>query len=72
MGCLIKHWKSFIIYQKQILSVILDSLIGDSPKLLYQMVQLFGSHVTGLYLQYQVLVCMYWMVRLLNGVKYDS
>lgn len=48
-----------MIYQKQILPVILDSSIGDSLKLLYQMVQLFGSHVTGLSLQYQILVCMY-------------
>lgn len=69
MGRLIKHWKSFIIYQKQILPVILDSLIGDSPKLLYQMVQLFGSHVTGSCLQYQVQVCMYWMVLLWHGRK---
>ena len=61
-----------MLYQKQILPAILDSLIGDSPKLLYQMVQLFGLHVTGSCLQYRVLACMYWMVRLLNGVKYDS
>ena len=71
MGRLIKHWKSFIIYQKQILPVILDSLIGDSPKLLYQRVQLFGSHVTGSCLQYQVLACMYWKALLWHGKKSD-